>query len=81
MATVIGLAALLVGSTTVFAELQTDLDRIWKAPVKARLPGLGATAKSRAVIRYGRKHWLSHARIAGVECCLGGAQRMVGWLP
>ncbi|WP_428310366.1 YihY/virulence factor BrkB family protein [Hydrocarboniphaga sp.] len=29
----IGVATLFIGATTVFAELQADLDRIWKAPV------------------------------------------------
>jgi membrane protein len=31
IATVIGIAALLIGATTAFVELQDDLDRIWKA--------------------------------------------------
>jgi membrane protein len=34
IAPVIGFAFLLVGATTVFAELQSDLDRIWKAPAQ-----------------------------------------------
>jgi membrane protein len=32
IATVIGTGTLLLGATSVFAELQTDLDRIWRAP-------------------------------------------------
>lgn len=31
----VGLLTLLIGSTTVLAELQSDLDRIWKAPPRA----------------------------------------------
>jgi membrane protein len=34
VATVVGLVVLLVGATTVFAELQSALDRIWRAPVQ-----------------------------------------------
>ena len=34
-ATVIGFAALILGATTAFVELQDDLDRIWKAPPRA----------------------------------------------
>jgi membrane protein len=51
-ATAVGLILLLVGATTVFAELQTALDRIWRAPgrlaksdwftlVRARLMAFG----------------------------------------
>ncbi len=32
LATLVGLALLVVGATTVFAELQDDLNRIWEAP-------------------------------------------------
>ena len=34
VATVIGIALLLVGATTVFGELQDALDRIWRAPAR-----------------------------------------------
>src|SRR4051812_33319862 len=32
VATVVGVVTLLIGATTVLVELQTGLDRIWKAP-------------------------------------------------
>lgn len=35
LTTLIGLAVLLIGATTAFAELQDDLDRIWKAEPRA----------------------------------------------
>src|SRR5437016_2786941 len=51
LATIIGVAVLLVGATTVLVELQDDLDRIWEAPprnesglktiVRARLLSFG----------------------------------------
>ncbi len=49
IATVIGLVLLLVGSTTVFAELQTDLDRIWKAPAVKAPEGLWGLLRSRVL--------------------------------
>ena len=39
VATVTGVVLLLVGATTVFAELQDDLDRVWKAPARAKPSG------------------------------------------
>jgi membrane protein len=38
-ATAVGLALLLVGATTVFAELQNALDRIWQVPGRLRKSG------------------------------------------
>lgn len=40
VSTLIGVAVLLVGATTVFGELQDALDRIWRAPARARSSGL-----------------------------------------
>ncbi len=37
LGTLVGLGALLIGATTVFAELQDAMDRIWRAP--SRAPG------------------------------------------
>jgi membrane protein len=34
IATIIGLVTMLIGATTVFAELQSDLDRIWKVTTR-----------------------------------------------
>jgi len=47
VATVIGVALLLVSATTVFAELQTDLDRIWKAPATKKTEGFWGLIRSR----------------------------------
>ena len=49
LATVIGVVLLIVGATTVFAELQTDLDRIWKAPAAAKPEGLWGMVRSRVL--------------------------------
>lgn len=39
LATLAGLGMLLVGATTVFAQLQASLDRIWRAPEAPQTPG------------------------------------------
>jgi len=40
VATVVGLALVLVGATTVFGELQDAFDRIWRAPARESTSGL-----------------------------------------
>jgi membrane protein len=40
IATVVGVALLVVGATTVFGELQDALDRIWRVPQRKASPGL-----------------------------------------
>jgi membrane protein len=47
IATVTGLVLLLVGATTVFAELQTDLNRIWRAPAPRSVSGIWALLRAR----------------------------------
>lgn len=47
IATLLGLVALVVGSTTVFAELQSDLDRIWRSPVEKGGHGLWFLIRTR----------------------------------
>jgi membrane protein len=36
LATVVGIITLVIGATTVFGELQSDLDRIWRVPAPAK---------------------------------------------
>ncbi|HEX6707014.1 MAG TPA: YihY/virulence factor BrkB family protein [Albitalea sp.] len=47
IATAIGVVLLLLGATTVLAELQDDLDRIWKAPERARPSGVWGWIRAR----------------------------------
>ncbi len=47
MATIIGVVLLLIGATSVFAELQNSLDRIWRAPERVRVNGLFALLRER----------------------------------
>ena len=46
IATVISIATVAIGATTVFAELRDDLDRIWHANAQSR-PGIWALVRSR----------------------------------
>jgi membrane protein len=45
--TIVGILLLLVGATTVFAELQDALDRIWRAPDRKQVSGLWGWLQSR----------------------------------
>ena len=45
--TVVGVGLLLFGATTVFGELQDSLDRIWRAPVRAKASGLWGLLRTR----------------------------------
>ena len=47
LATVFGTVLLFVGATSVFAELQDALDRIWRAPHRARPSGLWGPIRAR----------------------------------
>jgi membrane protein len=40
VATIVGVVTLLIGSTAVFSELQSALDRIWRSPVNATKSGI-----------------------------------------
>ncbi|MEO7057480.1 MAG: YihY/virulence factor BrkB family protein [Caldimonas sp.] len=45
--TVIGVAVLLFGATTVFGELQDALDRIWRAPARNKVGGIWGLLRTR----------------------------------
>ncbi len=45
--TVVSVITLLIGATTVFAELQSDLDRIWRIPAPAKVNGIWILLRSR----------------------------------
>ena len=47
VATAISIVVLIIGATTVFAELQSSLDRIWRAPKAPQTSGLWALIRSR----------------------------------
>ena len=45
-ATVVSIITLVIGATTVFAELQVDLDRIWRVPAPAKVNGVWALLRT-----------------------------------
>jgi membrane protein len=47
LASVVGIATLLIGATSVFAELQSSLDRIWRAPALKKETGIWALLRGR----------------------------------
>jgi membrane protein len=47
IATLVSIVGLLIGSTTVFNELQSDLDRIWRAPARERSSGIWTLLRTR----------------------------------
>lgn len=48
-ASIIGGFLLLLGATAIFAELQTDLDRIWEVPAKEKPTGIWGWLRSRVL--------------------------------
>jgi len=47
LASIVGVATLLIGATSVFAELQSSLDRIWRAPAPQQSFGVLALLRAR----------------------------------
>jgi membrane protein len=47
VATVVGVFVLIIGATTVFGELQSALDRIWRAPAREKVSGLWRILRAR----------------------------------
>lgn len=47
VASIVGGFLLLLGATAIFAELQTDLDRIWRVPAKEKPSGIWGWVRSR----------------------------------
>jgi len=47
MASAISIVTLVVGATSIFAELQSDLDRIWRAPAAVRPSGIWGMLRTR----------------------------------
>ena len=47
LATVVSIMTLMIGATTVFAELQSDLDRIWRVPAPVKENGIWTLLRTR----------------------------------
>jgi membrane protein len=48
-ASIVGALTMLIGATSVFGELQSALDRIWRAPVQTQVSGLRGLLRGRLV--------------------------------
>jgi membrane protein len=81
IASIVGGFVLLLGATAIFAELQTDLDRIWQVPAKDKPSGLWGWLRSR-VLSFGLVLGLAFmlmmslvvsAALAATGAWLGGA--------
>lgn len=49
VAAIVGVVTLIVGATTVFAELQSDLDRIWEVPAAPKASGIWKLLRTRVL--------------------------------
>jgi membrane protein len=47
VASIVGIVTLIVGATSIFSELQSDLDRIWRAPAAKRPAGVWGLVRTR----------------------------------
>ncbi len=47
VATIVSIVLLIIGATTVFGELQSDLDRIWRAPATQQQSGIWTLLRTR----------------------------------
>ena len=47
IATIVGAVTLVIGATTVFAELQSALDRIWEVPSAEKTSGIWSVIRQR----------------------------------
>ncbi|MDB5929647.1 MAG: ribonuclease [Polaromonas sp.] len=85
VATLISIVVLVIGATTVFAELQSSLDRIWQVPQGPKISGIWATLRSRLlslgfILGLGFLLMVSLVTSAGVAALGGWAGGLLpGW--
>ena len=70
VAGLISVVVLLVGATTVFAELQSALDRIWHVPEKEKPSGVWAVLRARLRTLHGKTYGSAPR---SQLCCLSSA--------
>lgn len=75
IATLVSIAGLLIGATTVFNEIQNDLDRIWRAPAAAKGGGVWNLLRTR-LLSFGMI--LGIAFLLAVSLVLSAALSLVG---
>ena len=80
MASALGVVLMLVGATTVFAELQSSLDQIWRAPAPAPTNGLWALLRSR-LLSFGLILGVGFLLIVSLVVSAGMAAFSAWWSP
>ena len=75
IAAIVSVAGLVVGATTVFAELQNDLDRIWRAPALKESGGIWNLIRTR-LLSFGMI--LGLAFLLAVSLLVSAALAMIG---
>lgn len=80
MASALGVVLMLVGATTVFAELQSSLDQIWRAPAPAQTNGLWAWLRSR-LLSFGLILGVGFLLIVSLVASAGMAAFNTWWSP
>lgn len=79
-ATIIGVVLLLIGATTVFGELQDDLDRIWRAPKRTDDSGIFGLIRTR-VLSFGMILGIGFLLIVSLVFSAGLAALGKWWAP
>ena len=75
-ATAVGVVTLIIGATTVFAELQSALDRIWESPAAEKKEGIWNLV--RTLVRHDPRDRLPAADFARRKRRVVGARVLVG---
>ncbi|USE78246.1 YihY/virulence factor BrkB family protein [Cupriavidus gilardii] len=80
LTTLAGLVTLLIGATTVFAELQSALDRIWRVPERQKSSGLWGLLRAR-VLSFGMILGIGFLLIVSLLASAALAALSRGWAP
>lgn len=78
--TLVGFFTLLLGATTVFAELQSALDRIWRVPERQKASGLWGLLRAR-VLSFGMILGIGFLLIVSLLASAGLAALSRAWSP
>jgi membrane protein len=79
VATIAGIVTLVLGATTVFGELQSDLDRVWKAPAPPKASGIWKLLRTR-LLSFGMVLGLGFLLLVSlvVSAALSGLAKLYG---
>ena len=80
IASVVGVVLMLIGATTVFSELQSSLDQIWRAPASASPSGLWSLLRSR-LLSFGLILGVGFLLIVSLVVSAGMATFTAWWSP